>query len=128
MSDQMFLAAIIGPTYLTLGLSAFFYKDIWKKIGSHWEKDHLTMLVLMFFSLIFGLVIINMHDIWEWSPYVIITVTGWLSFISGVVYFLLPGEKLKDIIRYLNCECYYQTIGAVLAVLGAWLSYLVYLA
>ena len=126
----MLLAAVIGPIYLTLGLSVFLYKDVWKKISHHFESNHLDMLPLQVFNLVFGLVVINMHNVWEWSPYVIITVTGWLVFLKGVIYFLVPGEKLKDMLRYFNtnCVCYLQTLGAIMAVLGAWLSYLVYLA
>lgn len=128
MSDQLFLAAVIGPMLLVLGLSVLFYSDVWQKIVSEWEKDHFSLLPMMAFNLIFGLVIINMHNVWEWSPYVIITVVGWGAFLKAVLYFLLPGDNFKAMIKMVNCKCYYQTSGGIMAVLGAWLSYLVYLA
>lgn len=128
MSDQMFLAAIIGPMLLVLGLSILFYSSVWMKIADNFSKDHLAMLPMMIFNLIFGLAVINMHNVWEWSPYVAITITGWGAFLKSVIYFLVPGDNLKNMIKALNCKCYYQTAGAVFAAFGAWLAYLVYLA
>lgn len=128
MSDQMFLAAIIGPMFLVLGLSLLLYSGVWRKIVDEWGKDHLSMMTMMSFSLIFGLVIINMHNVWEWSPYVIITIAGWGAFLKAIVYFLVPGDQLKKMISLMNCKCYFQVSGAIIALLGAWLSYLVYLA
>jgi len=92
MSDQMFLAAIIGPLLLVLGLSVLLYSDTWQKLVSEWEKNHFPIMTMMIFNLVFGLAVINMHNIWEWSPYVIITVVGWSAFLKGTFYFLLPGD------------------------------------
>lgn len=65
MSDQMLLGAIVGPMYLVLGLSLLLYSGVWQKIADDWGKDHLSMLTMMFFNLVFGLVVINMHNVWE---------------------------------------------------------------
>ncbi len=128
MSDQMFLAAVIGPMLLVLGLSILLYSGVWHKIASEWEKNHFAILGMMVFNLVFGLVVINMHNVWEWSPYVVITLVGWGAFLKAVIYFLVPGDNFKALIKMVNCKCYYQTAGAVFGALGAWLSYLVYLA
>ena len=128
MSDQMFLSAVIGPMLLVLGLSVLFYSKVWYKIASEWEKNHYGILGMMIFNLIFGLTIINMHNVWEWSPYVVITLVGWGAFLKAVIYFLIPGDHFKAMIKMINCKCYYQAAGGIFAALGAWLSYLVYLA
>lgn len=128
MSDQMFLSAVIGPMYLVLGLSVLLYSGVWQKIVDEWGKNHLSMLTLMAFNLIFGLVIINMHNVWAWSPYVIITITGWGAFLKAVVYFLVPGDKLKAMLKLMTCKCYFQVAGVIVAAAGAWLSYLAFLA
>lgn len=127
MSDQIFLAAIIGPVYLVTGLSLLMYSKTWKTIVSTWIKDHTSLIGPMFFSLVFGLAIINMHNVWEWSPFVVITITGWGAFLKGVLYFLLPGDSFKSMMEAVNCDNLYKFEGALIAALGAWLSYLVYL-
>lgn len=127
MSDQMLLGAVIGPMFLVLGLSLLLYSKVWLKIAEEFAKNHLSMLTMMCFNLVFGLVVINMHNVWEWSPYVLITIAGWGAFLKAVFYFLVPGNQIKAVIKVLNCKCYYQVSGAIIGLLGAWLSYLVYL-
>lgn len=128
MSDQLFLAAIIGPMFLVLGLSVLLYTKVWQKVLNEWEKNHFSMIAIMIFNLIFGLTVVNMHNVWEWSPYVIITITGWGAFAKSVVYFLVPGDHLKKMVKALNYKAYLQTSGGLLAIMGAWLSYIVYAA
>ena len=99
MSDQMLLAAVIGPMFLVFGLSFLFYSDVWQKIASEWERSHFSMLAMMSFSLIFGLFVINLHNVWEWSPYVLVTITGWGAFLKAVTYFLVPGDQIKKMIK-----------------------------
>lgn len=128
MSDQLFLTAIIGPFYLILGLSVVLYSEAWKRLGDEWQKDHKALIGIMMFSLIFGLAVINMHNLWEWSPFVIVTITGWAAFLKGVAYFLLPARSLRSMIETFNHEKYYKGVGIVMGILGLWLSYLVYIA
>ena len=129
MSDQMLLGAVIGPMYLVLGLSLLLYSNVWKKITENYGKDHWSMLGIMFFNLIFGLFVINLHNVWEWSPYVIITITGWGAFVKAVIYFLAPGDHLRKMIKAMaHCKCYFQVTGGIIAIVGAWLSYLIYLS
>lgn len=128
MSNQILLGAIVGPMYLVFGLSLLLYSGVWQKIADDWGKNHLSMLTMMAFNMIFGLAIINMHNVWEWSPYVIITITGWGAFLKSTVYFLLPGDSLKKAIKMLSCKCYFQVSGAIIGLLGVWLSYLIYIA
>lgn len=128
MSNQMLLAAIIGPLLLVLGLSLLIYSDVWKRLTGEWEKNHFPIMGMMVFNLIFGLTVINLHNVWELSPFLVVTIVGWGAFLKGAAYFLLPGDHFKKVVKALNCKCYFQTVGVVCAVLGAWLSYLVYLA
>ncbi len=128
MSNQVLLASIIGPTLLVLGLSFLLYPKVWEKLAGEWEKNHFPIMGMMIFNLIFGLTIINLHPVWEWSPYVVITLAGWGAFLKGAIYFLLPGDHFKAMVKAVNCKCYYQTTGVIVGALGAWLSYLVYLA
>lgn len=128
MNDSIFLAAIIGPTYLVLGTSLLIYAECWEKIAKGWEKDHIILFGPMMYSIVFGLTIITMHNIWEWAPYVIITITGWVAFLKGAIYLLIPGEVFKSLIKGVNSKTYYLSIGSLFSIFGVWLSYLVYVA
>jgi uncharacterized protein YjeT (DUF2065 family) len=128
MSDQIFLGAIIGPMFLVMGLSILMYPSTWVKLVKEWTSNHFHMFSLMLFSIVFGLVIINSYNIWEWSPWVIITLSGWIALIKGIVYFLLPGNSFKNMLTTFNRKELYLVDGVILTGLGGWLSYLVYMA
>lgn len=128
MSNQILLGAIIGPFYIVLGLSILLYSKTWKKIAADWTKNHLSLIGMMMFTLIFGLTLINLYNVWEWNIYLLVTLSGWAAFLKGAAYFLLPGDSLKSIIKAFNKEGLYQGAGFVSIALGAWLSYAVYLA
>jgi len=128
MSDQLFLGAIIGPMYLILGLSILIYPKTWVKLVKQFLEDHFKLFGVMFFSIIFGLVIINSFNVWEWSPWVIITITGWAALIKGAVYFLLPGDVYKSLARLVNKKEILLVDSILITAVGVWLSYLVYIA
>ena len=128
MDNTLFLASILGPFYLVIGLSLLFYKNSWQKIVADWEKNHYNLVTAGVISLILGLFIIQIHNLWAWNLWVFITLTGWVSFLKGVFLFLAPGSWIRVLISIGKNTYYIYTAGLVFAVFGAWMSYLVYLA
>ena len=129
MTSSLVLAAIIGPLYLVLGLSILLYAKQWKKIVSEFSKNHFVMMANMFMALIFGLIIVNMHNVWEWNLFIVITLTGWGALLKSVFYFLAPSAWIKGILKSKMCQsdAFLYFWGAVLAVFGVLLSYNVYI-
>lgn len=128
MSDQIFLAAILGPFYLVIGLSVLLYSQSWQKMAKAWMKDHFSIFTMMLFSLIFGLVIITKHNDWTPNAYLLITITGWAAFLKGALYFLLPEKNIKSLVKQFNTPAWFQFAGFVAIIFGGWLCYLSYLA
>jgi uncharacterized protein YjeT (DUF2065 family) len=130
MEKTLFLSGIIGPIYLILGLSILLYAKQWKKVIAEYAANHFIMMINMMSALIIGLLILNIYNVWSWSLNVVITITGWCSLLKGAFYFLAPGKWIKTA---LNCKIFASsgflyTAGVVLGVIGAMLSYNVYLA
>lgn len=121
------LAAIIGPLYMILGLSVLMYPKVWTKLMQSFEKDHLQLFTLMLITMVIGLILIRLHNIWEWSPYVLITVVGWGAFLKGAFYFLAPGSWVKSVLR-LSTMQWMMVLGGIVALLaGGLLTYWAYL-
>jgi len=127
MDNAMQLATIIGPVFLVIGLSILFYAEQWLKLVKGFAKDHFMLLFGSFFSLIIGLILINMHNAWEWNWELIITLTGWGMFLKGAFYFLAPGEWTKGVLQSFSSLNVLYVDGVLATVLGAYLSYLAYL-
>ncbi len=130
MSNSLLLASIVGPFYLVFGLSMLLYVKQWQKMMKEFASNHFLMLPTMFISLIVGLIMINIHNIWEWDLYLIITINGWASLVKGVFYLLAPSAMIKGLLK---CKCY-QSDGFLyftaflMSILGVLLSYYAYLA
>ena len=130
MQNALALAAIIGPYFLIVGLSLLLYTGQWKKVMDGFEKNHFIMLPMAIFAMIFGLVIINIYNIWEWNLYVVITLTGWLAFLKGAFYLLAPGSWIKASLKckLVRSEGFLYFWGALAVVIGVLLTYNAYWA
>ncbi len=126
--DNVFLGGIIGPLLLIMGLSHLLYAKVWVKLMKDMAQNHTATFIGMALALILGLAIIQVHNVWEWSVNVIITIFGWGAFIKGLFYFLAPGAWIKSSIKTLAKPEFIMACGVITAVLGGWMSYLVYLA
>ena len=79
-------------------------------------------------ALTMGLAIVNTHNVWVAGWPVIITIFGWLAIIGGIMRITMPGvtrtiaEKMLDLTNFFTFEAF------ILIGLGAWLSYVGYLA
>ena len=125
MQKEVVLASIIGPIYLVYGLSVLLHAKQWKKVVAWLEKEHFAFLPLAMVLLIFGLILVNAYNIWDWNAFVIISLTGWAILLKSVFYFLAPGSWIKAVLRWKAAlhNGYYYFAGAFLSVLGASLMY-----
>jgi uncharacterized protein YjeT (DUF2065 family) len=128
MENSLFLGSIIGPYLLIIGLSFLLYSTEWVKLMKELEKNHTSSVIGMAIALIIGLTIIRAHALWDKSIWVVITLFGWVAFLKGLFYFLAPGEWIKGTIHTFASKKLIMTSGALLSILGAWLSYMVYLS
>ena len=128
MDNTFFLGAIVGPYLLVIGLSMLLYAKVWVKIMKDMEKNHTAIVIGMALALLVGLTFIQMHNIWEWTIWVVITLFGWIAFLKGVFYFLAPGDWIKGMIKTFATTNWMYICGLVTGILGAWMSYLVYIA
>ncbi len=128
MENATNIAAILGPIYLVMGLSLLIYAGQWKKLVNELEKNHFSVMPLAAMNLIIGLIIINMYNVWEWNLWIIVTLTGWGSFLKGVYYFLAPGSWIKCCLKLGKNSGLIYVSGVMVTVLGATLSYFTYFA
>jgi len=128
MDNTFFLGAIVGPYLLVMGLSLLLYAKVWMKLMKDIEKNHTAMVLGMALALLVGLTIIQMHNIWEMSIWVVITVFGWCAFLKGIFYFLAPGDWIKGAIKIFANTGLVYVFGLILGILGGYMSYLIYIA
>lgn len=91
MYISIFLAHVLGITFLVLGLSMFFNKkwtnivieEIFKNQGIVWLAGLITLMM--------GSVIVVINNIWTSGLPLFITILGWLTLLKGATILIFPN-------------------------------------
>ena len=90
MGTSIFLAKLIGPVCLVIGLALLINGAAFRTLA----KEFLDSPALMFLSGVItlpaGLAIVLTHNIWAGDWRILITILGWLAVIGGAVRLLAP--------------------------------------
>jgi hypothetical protein len=130
MSTSTYIARLMGPLLLTLGLGMVFglasspgtYMTMMKQFAG--EPSFVFIVGML--ALVAGLAIVNAHNVWVRDWRVIITILGWLAVIRGILSLLFP-VRLHGVAERVLVDPTGPTIGAVITiVLGALLTWVGY--
>ena len=126
MQTSIFLARLIGPVMLLVGVSLFANELAFRKMA----QDFLRSPALMFFSGMIimpaGLAVVLNHNVWIWNWPVIITVLGWIAVISGALRVFAPDRVTKFGKKAINKKEHIIIAAAIWVVVGAVLCYFGY--
>ena len=90
MTRSVFLARLIGPLFIAIGLGMLVNREIYQAMIDEFVRSTVLVDLSGCLSLLGGLAIVNTHPSWTRDWRVIITVLGWLMSIGGVVRIILP--------------------------------------
>ena len=131
MQTSIFLAKLLGPVILTLGVALALNKDRFLKLAQDFMESDALMLINGLLTLVAGLAVVLTHNVWTWNWPVIITIFGWAMVFAGIARTLLLarlrsyGEKLVGMFQK---PWLVALVTAIYVGLGAILTYHGYLA
>ena len=96
METSIFLAKLMGPMLLLMGLFAAMHPERMRKIGREFLDSEALIFISGIITLPVGLAIVINHNVWEMDWRIWITVFGWLAIIAGAARILLP-DVMKSI-------------------------------
>jgi hypothetical protein len=110
MQSSLFLARLIGPFFLLVGLGVLFNRAAVRAVVD--ELSHNRALVFFggLITLPAGLAIVLTHNVWVANWPLLITLIGWLAAVTGAVRLLAPHNAIK-----FGRQVYDQPNGAVIA-------------
>lgn len=121
MNTSIFLAQVLGLYLLIVGIAMLVNAKKMKAVVT----EFLNSPALMFFggviTLILGIILILIHNIWALDWRLIITLLAWLTFIKGFVNLVFPVQDLKfskQVMHSLNDPIRFRVISAVYVLLG----------
>lgn len=124
METSLFLARLIGPIFIIIGIGLFLNRDMYRTAAEEVFKSRALFYVFGALALAGGLAIVLNHNVWAWDWPVIITVVGWLMIVRGTFHILFP-QQIGDLAARMLARGPQLLLvsGAVVFVLGAILSW-----
>ena len=95
MEHSVYLAQLLGPVLLLLGVAYAFRINDFEKIIKDFMKDSGLIHVSVILMMLGGLAIILTHNVWVWSWPLIITILGWGVLLKGLIFAFAPKGMMK---------------------------------
>ena len=123
METSIFLARLLGPSMLVIGLALLLNRANYRALSQEFLDSPALIYLAGLIAFVAGLAIVLTHNVWVLGWPVIVTIFGWVSLAAGVLRIVFPatvtrlGERLIDSQGFL--------IGGIVIylALGAWLTY-----
>jgi hypothetical protein len=95
VTTSIFLAKLIGPLALALGLGVLFNRDAVRAVLDEFIRNRAVLFLAGMISFPAGLAVVLTHNVWVAGWPVIITIVGWLTAITGALRLVAPEQAIK---------------------------------
>jgi hypothetical protein len=123
MEISYLLARVLGILFIVIAgamlINQKFYMIVWQDVSKH----PILLVISGFISLICGLLIINVHNIWIANWRGLITLFGWMFVIGGACRLIIPEIILKIWQKMMACRYTISIIAGIMLLIGIYLSY-----
>ena len=122
MDQSIFLAKIIGPCLVLAALSFLLNRQNYGNVAAGILENAGVRYISGLLALVFGLLVVNTHNVWEASWTGIITVLGWLALVKGFSFFFFP-DRLGNIVKlYENNKSLLKVMLTIMLLAGVLLT------
>lgn len=120
------LPKILAWSYFFVGISILFHRAFWAEMLIEISYTKSVLIAFGFFFLPLGLLIVMVHNVWVWSPVVMITIIGWALILKSVIWLLCPNLMQRLIPSKAFIEKWIVIDGGLFVGLTAWLLFHLY--
>lgn len=132
METSILLAKLVGPMMLVLvlvlGLFVTFNPARMRRIGREFLDSDALIFISGVITLPVGLAIVVTHNVWAADWRTLITLIGWVAVIAGAARLALPDAMKRFGEAMLEKPIVIAAPGALMAIIGGYLSWQGYLA
>ena len=118
MSTSVFLARLIGPVMLLIGLAVFANQRAFRELAEEFLASRALIFLSGLLIMPVGLAIVLTHNIWAADGRVMITLFGWLNAIGGAVRLVAPTYVIEAGRAMLKRPYFVPAAAAIWVVLG----------
>lgn len=128
METSILLAKLVGPMMLVLGLFVVFNPARMRRIGREFLDSDALIFMSGVITLPVGLAIVVTHNVWAADWRALITLIGWIAVLAGTARLALPAAMKTVGEAMLEKPFMIAAPGALMAIMGGYLSWQGYLA
>lgn len=94
MATANFVAALLGPIYIVVGLGILLNPDHYQRMAQDFLRSPALTYIGGAMAMAAGLSILYFHNVWRADWTVVITILGWLAALKGAHLLIAPGRAL----------------------------------
>jgi uncharacterized protein YjeT (DUF2065 family) len=122
VQTSILIARLLGPVLLVMGAALLTRPEAFRRLAREFVESDALLFLSGVITLPAGLAIVNLHTSWHGWP-AVITLLGWLMVFAGIARMTLPGPLRSLGGAMLGNTSGIVVPGAVVAALGAFLSW-----
>ncbi|MEX1382797.1 hypothetical protein [Lutibacter sp.] len=123
MEISILIAKIIGIVYVSFGIGLLANKAFYKETISNLFENSGYLIIGGFIAIVFGVFIIENHNIWEANWTVIISIIGWIALLKGILLLAFP-TKLDFLKSMFSNDLFLKLLTPLVLVFGLIFLYL----
>jgi hypothetical protein len=125
-ANSKLIAGFIGPVLAAMGVAMLVNRELFPVILDQISHDYGLILLSGILSLLAGIAIVRVHNVWSAGWQVIVTVFGWLAVLGGLVRMWVPQMAGPIADSFAAGPTALLIAAVALIALGGFLSYKAY--
>ena len=126
MAHSKLIAGLIGPLLAAMGVAMLINRNLFPSMIGEVAHNYALIFLSGILTLLAGLAIVRVHNVWTGGWHVLITALGWLAVVSGLVRMWLPQGAAPIAEAFSGSAASLAIGGLVMLALGAFPSYKAY--
>ncbi|STX51802.1 Integral membrane protein (PIN domain superfamily) [Legionella busanensis] len=108
---------VLGLYMLIMAIIMIARADYYRKVVRDLSADKNTVFVSAMFALIFGLIMVVIHNIWEWRFELLATIIAWVVLLKAIFWLALP-EYMLALSRKVYKDNMYYVMAVIAGIIG----------
>jgi uncharacterized membrane protein len=123
MAPAVLIARLAGPLFVVIGIGVLLNQPLYSGMVAEAVRSPILVYLSGIASLLAGLAILNAYRAWTANWRVIVTVLGWLCIVGGILRIALPRLTVPLATKIYSGPVAMMIAGAIVLILGGYLSF-----
>ncbi|MEK7063416.1 MAG: hypothetical protein AAB955_01850 [Patescibacteria group bacterium] len=119
---SLFLAQLFGLYFIIVSVIVFLRGKSMMPAIKELLANRGSVMLFALIELIAGLALVITHPVMSFDWMGIISLIGWMIFVEGIIYLLLPSQQIQKLVKWFNRPQWFQAGAVISLVAGVYLA------